>query len=258
MMSFGGWGLELLTTTVRVRVKLASKMALYKYFTRERLTYPTKVSSLSDKQVEQTNAEVKRALEEDTSGHGKYEYTPEERAQIGKFAAEHGPAKAVRHFSKLLSRKVPETTARRLKSEYLLKLKDECRGESTVPEVKSLHTKPQGRPLLLGKQLDKSVQEYIDPMRKVGGVVNTAIVMAAAWGVIASRHPGLLREHGGHIEITKAWAKSLLMRMGYVKRKCSNAGKISVSHFEEVKEEFLVDIKAEVVMNEIPHELIFN
>ena len=48
------------------------------------------------------------------------------------------------------------------------------------------------------------------------------------------------------------------MRMGYVKRKCSNAGKISVSHFEEVKEEFLADIKAEVVMNERPHELIFN
>ena len=100
-----------------------------------------------------------------------------------KLAAEHGPTK-----SKLLSWKVPETTARRLKSEHLLKLKDECRGESTVPEVKSLHTKPQGRPLLLGKQLDKSVQEYIDAMRKVGGVVNTAIVMAAARGVIASRH----------------------------------------------------------------------
>ena len=88
-------------------MKLALKMALYRYSTRERLTYPTKVPSLSDKQVEKTNAEVKRAQEEDTSGRGKYnEYTPEERAQIGKFAAEHGPAKAVRHFSKLLSRKV--------------------------------------------------------------------------------------------------------------------------------------------------------
>ena len=85
-------------------MKLALKMALYRYSTRECLTYPTKVPSLSDKQVEKTNAEVKRAQEEDTSGHGKYnEYTPEERAQIGKFATEHGPAKAVRHFSQLLS-----------------------------------------------------------------------------------------------------------------------------------------------------------
>ena len=87
-------------------VKLALKMALYRYSTRERLTYPTKVPSLSDKQVEKTNAEVKRAQEEDTSGRGKHnEYTPEEKAQIGKFAAEHGPAKAARHFSKLLSSK---------------------------------------------------------------------------------------------------------------------------------------------------------
>ena len=66
-------------------MKLALKMALYRYITRERLTYPTKVPSLSDKQVIKTNAEVKRAQEEDTFGHGKYnEYTPEERAQIGK------------------------------------------------------------------------------------------------------------------------------------------------------------------------------
>ena len=39
-------------------------MALYRYSTRERLTYPTKVPFLSDKQVEKTNAEVKCAQEE--------------------------------------------------------------------------------------------------------------------------------------------------------------------------------------------------
>ena len=88
-------------------------------------------------------------------------------------------------------------------------------------------------------------------MRMVGGVVNTAIVMAAAEGIIASRDSGKLREHGGLIQITKAWAKSLLVRMGYVKRKCSNPGKISVSHFKELQDTFLTDIQAEVVMNEI-------
>ena len=43
----------------------------------------------------------------------------------------------------------------------------------------------------------------------------------------------------GEIEIMKAWAKSILGRMGYHKRKGTNAGKISVAHFEEVKECFL-------------------
>ena len=46
--------------------------------------------------------------------------------------------------------------------------------------------------------------------------------------------------------------------MGYVKRKDSNAGKITVSRFEEVKEEFLADVKAEVLMNDIPPQLVFN
>ena len=130
--------------------------------------------------------------------------------------------------------------------------------ENVAPAVKSLPTKPQGRPLLLSAELDKSVQDYINALRVAGGVVNTAIVQAASLGIIAARDPGLLREHGGHIEITKAWAKSLLKRMGYVKRKGSNAGKITVSQFNEIQEEFLADIKAEVVMNDIPNDLIFN
>lgn len=36
--------------------------------------------------------------------------------------------------------------------------------------------------------------------------------------------------------------------MGYVKRKCSNAGKVNVAHFEEVREAFLTDITAEALM----------
>lgn len=61
-----------------------------------------------------------------------------------------------------------------------------------------------------------------------------------------------------HIQITKPWAKSLLTRMGYVKRKCSNAGKISVTRFAELQEVFLADIKAQVLMNDIPDELVIN
>ena len=46
--------------------------------------------------------------------------------------------------------------------------------------------------------------------------------------------------------------------MNYVKRKGSNVGKVSVSCFNELQEVFLVDIKAEVLMNDIPKDLIFN
>ena len=89
------------------------------------------------------NEEVKRTMEQDGTskkGRGKYnDYTAEERAKIGKYAAENGPARAVRHFSKILNKKLPETTARRLKSEYLLAMKavvEESKEEGTVPQGK--------------------------------------------------------------------------------------------------------------------------
>ena len=46
--------------------------------------------------------------------------------------------------------------------------------------------------------------------------------------------------------------------MNYVKQKGSNVGKTTPSWFSELKAEFLADIQAEVVMNEIPIDLIFN
>ena len=156
----------------------------------------------------------------------------EKRAEIGKYASENGPTRASRHFD------VPEPTARRLKVEYLHKLKEmksSYNGGNYIPVIKSLPTKSQGRPLMLGEQLDAAVQDYIQGMRTVGGVVNTTIVLAAAEGIITARDQSLLVQNGSHIKLTKSWAKSLLKRMGYVKRKCSNDGKISVFRFEEIK-----------------------
>ena len=155
----------------------------------------------------------------------------------------------------MLGTKSNELTARRLKTEYLQKLQNLAAvgGENVQPTVKTLPLKIQGRPLLLGVELDQAVQEYITSLRAIGGVVNTAIVMAAAKGIVSTRDASKLTSHGGHIEITSTWAKSLLSRMGYVKRKCSNAGKVSTPLFKNV---FLADMTAEVIMNNIPDNLI--
>ena len=85
---------------------------------------------------------------------------------------------------------------------------------------------------MLGIEMDKAVQEYINSTRAAGDVVNTAIVMGAAEGIISARDVSKLVSYGGHINISKGWAKSLLMRMGYVKRKASNAGKVPAAEFE--------------------------
>ena len=83
-------------------------------------------------------------------------------------------------------------------------------------------------------------------------------MISAAKGIISTKDGGLLAESGGYIEITKACAKSLMKRMGYVKRKASNAGKVPISNFAELKGEFLAAISAEVLMNDIPPQLIVN
>ena len=145
---------------------------------------------------------------------GKYNsYTPKERAKTGQYAAMYGATSAARYFSGAFSRDLNESTARRLKTEYLQQLKEK-RQSGKTPVVTELITKEKGRPLMLGVEMDKAVQEYISSLRVVGGVVNTAIVMGAAEGIISARDVSKLVSHGGHIVITKSWAKSLLTRMG--------------------------------------------
>ena len=151
------------------------------------------------------------------------------------------PTRAARCFSVHLGRKVPEASARSFKSEYLQTMKAMARdldhgdeSENVALVVNRLPTKTHGRPLLLGHELDKAVQEYITAMWTVGGVVNMTIIMADAEGTVSARDVAMLSLHGGHIQITKTWAESLLKRMGYVKRKCSNAEKVSVTRFEEI------------------------
>ena len=195
-------------------------------------------------------------------------YFPEQWARIGKYAVENGAMRAAKHFTAAWGISMNESTARRLKSEYLMKLKQEIserkdqQAEDTttgVPVVnKTLETKDRGRPLLLGKEFDAYVLEFVNNLRAANGVVNRVVVMDAAEGIVCYRDILKLSSHGGHIEITKSWAKSLLTRMGFVKRKCSTSGKLSIAQFDESKEIFLADVAAEVLFNNIPESLIIN
>ena len=73
-------------------------------------TLPSTVPSLMGKDVEKANVGVKRSMEEvGTQKRVKYNnYSATERARIGQYAAENGPARAVRYFSKVLDKMVPE------------------------------------------------------------------------------------------------------------------------------------------------------
>jgi hypothetical protein len=77
--------------------------------------------------------------------------------------------------------------------------------------------------------------------------VNTAIASASARGIVMAKDQSLLAENGGHICLTAAWAKSLLIRMGMVYRKASTArSKLSLYEFESRRVCFLQQVSGMV------------
>ena len=67
-------------------------------------------------------------------------------------------------------------------------------------EITKLESANRGPPLLLGKELDLQVQEYFKSLRGNGGMVNSAIVMAGAEGIVKSCDSNLFIENRGHID----------------------------------------------------------
>ena len=48
--------------------------------------------------------------------------------------------------------------------------------------------------------------------------MNTAITIAGARGIILKMDKSRLGKYCGHLSLTRAWARSLLTRMGFFKR----------------------------------------
>ena len=67
-----------------------------------------------------------------------------------------------------------------------------------------------------------------------------------------------LEEFGGTVRLTKDWAKNMLRRMGYTKRRANSKSKVFPADFKAIKQQFLIDKKSVVVMEEIPEALILN
>ena len=194
----------------------------------------------------------------DAKKRGPYHrFSNEKRAEIGKYASENGVAAACRLYSKELEKPLNESTVRGIKKTYLEELSRKRKAEENM-QINCLPTKKRGAPLKLGEKMDKQVQAYLVRLREKGGVVNTAIAMASARGIVLKLNQTSLAEFGGHIDITKNWAKSLLHRMDFVKRKRTTKSKVTVENFERIKADFQREIATTVAMEDIPAELVFN
>ena len=153
---------------------------------------------------------------------------------------------------------IKESSVRTWVEKYKFEREKKRKAEEMDLSVKRLPSAKRGCPLLLGEEVDKQVQGYIRALRDEGGVVTIPLTMAIGTAIIELSNRMLLSKNGGSIEITNNWARSLLYRMKFVKRRGGSTRKIAVPNFDEVKEQFLLDFEAVVMMEEIPFDLILN
>ena len=85
--------------------------------------------------------------------------------------------------------------------------------------------------------------------------MSRSTVIAIGKGVVMRHNKFHLKEFGGHIDLTKHWAESILHRMKFVKRRGSTKVHVLGDAFEHIKRNFLSDIKT---MEDIPSQLIIN
>ena len=124
-------------------------------------------------------------------------YTDEDRARIGRFAAENSNASTLKHF-RSDSPDLSKSTVRGFKSKYLAATKKMQTGDI----VTAIPSRKRGRPLTLG-ELDGAVQDYIRALRKAGTPVSTEVILAAAEGIVVARDRTLLQvytwwKHSAH------------------------------------------------------------
>ena len=188
-------------------------MSLLRYFSQTEtgpgLPSPESTPELSSKEISTANRRVERQYQregEPRAKRGEYtDWKESERAEIGRYASEHGVTKAIRYYERKLHRKMPETTVRRFRNLYRVTLKEKlCETYDGDVNVDFIPKKPRGRPTLLPSELDSGVQVYVRSLRHAGGIINTRIVVAAGKGIVEANNRSLLAENGGSLNLTQS------------------------------------------------------
>ena len=202
-------------------------------------------------ELERTSAE---SVTKSTKRGTYQKYTPKEKAEISSYAIMHGTTATIRHFKD----RFPElkwTTVNDWKKAMMVATKKAAKSGNPM-QIDKLEEKKRGRPSLLSEDVTSDIKRYITTLRDAGGVVNTRIVLAAATGILQRKDPSILRCNGGHIDLQKSWAKYLLKKMDFVKRRATTKHVTRCENFDGLKDQYLFDIKAVAEMESIPGSLI--
>ena len=109
----------------------------------------------------------------------------DKKAEIGEKAAETGVSATVRYYASKIPEPLKESSVRGWKNAFLRE-KKRLRSEGKQgTEIKELPSEKRGRPYLLGEETQMQVRAYLKALRTHGAVVNTAIAIGCAEGIVS-------------------------------------------------------------------------
>ena len=136
--------------------------------------------------------------------------TPTQKFEIGKRAAEVRSTAAMHYYAKNYpALELKEMSVRRFKNNYQTQLKTSAKEISDNSIVQKLVSKKHGCLLLVGEELHEELREYIRELRKYGVIINAHVFIAVGIRLVLNKDATLFTENGGHISLTKHWARYL-------------------------------------------------
>ena len=127
-------------------------------------------------------------------------YSPEKKAEIGRYAASTNIASAVRKYQVDFPN-LRKQTVYEFKKAYLKQK------ESSGKEVNILKTKRRGRPKLLPEKIMKKTIRTIKGLK--GAPISYNVINVIAKGIVVANDRTMLVEHGGHLQFTDNWARNV-------------------------------------------------
>ena len=181
------------------------------------------------------NAVLQKSEVQQTVGKhcGTYHvYDDKLRQKMVKYAVMNGQSNASHYFTKNLGHSVTQSTIASMVKSYKTNL-------ASNPNSQFVKEK-RGCPTLLAEPIDKKGQLFVKDIGRAGGVVNSSIGLGAAIGICQQLQPSAQTVNGGWRDLeSKTWARSLLSRMNFGKRKGTKTAKKVPDNLEDLRSAFL-------------------
>jgi hypothetical protein len=180
------------------------------------------------------------------------EYSDQQRLDIAVYAAEHGSFRASKHFTSLLGFQVNESSVRYILRQYHSKMSQKLISNDAEPLL-SLPKGKRGRPTLLRSHHDQAVQQRVQSILDMGGTVNRSGIIAIGQEVLATQR----RPSNVPVNLGRAWAGSMMNRMGIEKRKYKTKAKAppTTATLSPEKRDFIERVITVIKESTIPGKL---